>query len=1299
MHRFLVVLFLFLAFFGFGQENEIWMHENRGQWNENILQKIELIGGEMYLEKQGTTYLFHNAGEMYHAAHGDEEHAHTGEMLYKTHAIKTHFIGSNPNSVKQASNPSPFYRNYFIGSDSSKWAGKVYSHSEFTYLSFYPGIDYCFSGASNKLVYSFKLIAGANPNLIRFHVAGANKLFLDEAGNLHTEHRFGEIIESAPKAWNIDLEGKKTEINIRFKLTDSLVSFEFPDGYDANQAIYIDPELTFSSFTGSTGDNWGFSAAPDNSANVFAAGIVFGPGYPYTPGAFDATFNGSGSSASGIDIGLSKFNATGTSLLYSTYIGGAGTESPHSIICNANDELFVMGATSSVNFPIISGAYDPTHNGGPNTSANGLTFSLGSDLYVVKVSADGSSLLASTYMGGSGTDGLNVGGLQFNYGDQFRGEIILDPQGNPIVASTTQSTNFPSTNGFQTFLNGQQDAVVFKLNSNLSNLLWSSYFGGSGLESGNSMQLSSTGQLYMTGGTTSANLNLSSGNDLTYNGGLADGYVIRLSNGVPSILNGTYIGDNEYDQSYFVQLDPSDNVYVFGQTESNFPITPGLFGVANSGQFIRKFTPNLTTVLWQTAIGAGIGHVEISPTAFLVSDCYEIYFSGWGGVLNQQHGNAPNSTTNNFPITPDAFQANTNGSNFYIAVLSADAATLKYATYMGGVNSSSNHVDGGTSRFDKSGRIYHAVCAACGGNDNGFTTTPGVVAPSNPSPNCNLAAFKFELNQIEALVAEPQNVICLPSLAVFDNNSTNGNSFLWNFGDGTTSTQENPSHLYPSAGIYDVSLVVSDNAGCFSPDTAFFQVTIGDFNGQVTSPNAVICPGESFQFNASGGSVYSWSPANLLDDPTISNPTATVFQTTTFTVVISDSCGTDTLQVVLQVSGGSSQVSNDTTICIGSSVPLFASGGQTYLWSPSTGLDNPNSASPIATPSETTTYIVDILSSNGCNLKDTVKVTVVLTPPQPVIPDLVKLCKGTSTTISVSGADSYSWLPNSFINTTSGPTIVVNPTTDQWFYCDFINACDAVRDSVFIEITEATIQAKNDTTICPGQSAFLSASGGISYIWKPANTLTPNTGSQVIARPTQTTSYLAIGTDLNGCKDSATVTVSLFPNAFIQTCPDVYAFFGDIVELSASSSTPGTYVWSPTEYLSCAACVAPTAQPNQNFAYQVSYVDNNGCSASDSVHIYYNATVYVPNTFTPGTESGSLLNNVFQAVGGNVNTFELSIYNRWGERIKVLNSLSDSWDGTYKGFPCQDGTYVWKMRYTDFYGNTFKKAGHINLLR
>ena len=489
-----------------------------------------------------------------------------------------------------------------------------------------------------------------------------------------------------------------------------------------------------------------------------------------------------------------------------------------------------------------------------------------------------------------------------------------------------------------------------------------------------------------------------------------------------------------------------------------------------------------------------------------------------------------------------------------------------------------------------------------------------------------------------------------------------------------------------------------DTNGCFSPDSIEFSIYIGDFQGGVIQPPGAICPGDSFQFEAYGGVNYEWSPAQFLDDPTIATPTATIDQTTDFQVIISDSCGIDTVSVTLEVYLGGSAASSDTSICIGNNVQLFATGGVSYLWSPPDYLDDPLSATPISVPDASIMYTVDILTANGCELEESVNIDVYYTPPIPIIPDTIKLCQGNTATITVSGGETYVWYPALAIDTLEGPVVNVNPFTDQMYYCVFTNACGTVIDSVYVDVVIATITAGYDTTICPGETTPIWGMGGISYVWSPYNTLDNAFSSLVHATPVEPTMYYVVGMDQYGCTAKDSVFVDLYPQPFIQTVPNVYAFYGEPVPLGATSSTAGPYVWSPAEFLSCIVCESPIAIPNQNYSYVVSYTDENGCSATDSVHIYYDPILYVPNTFTPGGDDLTV-NNIFKAEGGNIASFEMLIFNRWGELIHTISSLSEGWDGTYKGREAQDGTYTWKVTLLDLEGEEHFHVGHVNLLR
>jgi len=339
-----------------------------------------------------------------------------------------------------------------------------------------------------------------------------------------------------------------------------------------------------------------------------------------------------------------------------------------------------------------------------------------------------------------------------------------------------------------------------------------------------------------------------------------------------------------------------------------------------------------------------------------------------------------------------------------------------------------------------------------------------------------------------------------------------------------------------------------------------------------------------------------------------------------------------------------------------------------------------------------------VQSTEGCEFTDQVTVSVFYDPPIPVMPDFLEVCEGSSTTVTVSGGDTYVWSPNQNISATTGSTVIITPQSDMYYYCDFFNACGYATDSVFVDVVNAVIDAWNDTIICPGEVATIWATGGVSYSWSPTSTILTNPNASLVqVRPQQPTEYTVIGTDANGCTNSSSVFVDLYPAPFVQTSPDVFAFYGDVIPLDAEGNSDGTYVWTPAEFLSCVSCQSPTTSPDQNISYLVTFMDENGCIAWDSVTIHYDPILYIPNTFTP---DGDEHNNVFQVIGSNIESFELLIYNRWGELIFQMNSFDDYWDGTYEGVMCQDGTYTWKIQYYGYETDEmFEQTGHINLIR
>jgi gliding motility-associated-like protein len=232
--------------------------------------------------------------------------------------------------------------------------------------------------------------------------------------------------------------------------------------------------------------------------------------------------------------------------------------------------------------------------------------------------------------------------------------------------------------------------------------------------------------------------------------------------------------------------------------------------------------------LLSTVFGDGSAQVNISPTAFLVDNCHNIFVAGWGGLVNTGF-NPSTGTVDGMPITGDAFQSSTDGSDFYMIIFANDLADFAYGTFFGG-GISDEHVDGGTSRFDKQGVVYHAVCAGCGGNDD-FPTSEGVVSNTNNAPNCNLGVFKFSLGPpptSAAFTLTPPNG-CYPVEVDFSNLSINADTYIWDFGDGSTSVIENPVHTFYEPGVYTIRLIASIDNECGNYDTTYQTVEVFDY--------------------------------------------------------------------------------------------------------------------------------------------------------------------------------------------------------------------------------------------------------------------------------------------------------------------------------------------------------------------------------------------------------------------------------------------------------------------------------------
>ncbi|MES2567611.1 MAG: PKD domain-containing protein [Bacteroidota bacterium] len=1162
------------------ENSYILFAENKGQWNEKVLYEGKFRGGKVFLEKKGFSYVFFPKDGLEELHH----HRHS-QIPFTYHAVKMNFKNANSSSLMQQADSNSFYENYFLGNDQSKWASHVKSYKQITYTNLYKGINARLFSEKNNFRFDFIISPGANTNELAMDFTGQNNLSLVD-GDLILNTDVGNITQQAPYAYQV-IKGKEIPIECHYVLEKNTVKFKIASTYNKNFPLIIDPTLVFATYTGSTADNWGMTATYDAQGNAYTAGMCFGPGYPLSPGAFQINYMGG--VGYGGDISISKFNSAGSNLIYSTYLGGSDNESPQSIVVDNIGELIVFGRSSSVNFPITSSVIQSANAGG-------------TDLIITKFNTTGTGLVASTFLGGSGDDGVNstyfLGGLHYNYSDDLRGSVIVDDSNNVYIAASTASNNFPVTSGcFQSSLGGVQDACVAKLVPGLNSLIYSTYYGGSGMDGAYDIALNPNNQLYVTGGTNSPNFHTTPGSVHASQQGGIDGFISLFSYNGNTIQASTYIGTGSYDQSYYIQIDKNNKVYVFGQTEGAYPVSTGVYKNVNSGQFIHCLNAGLTSSFFSTVIGSGDGFPDISPSAFLVDMCGNIYLSGWGGLLYNE--NQIFSSTAGLPITSNAFLNVTDESDFYFMVLNPDAVSLQYATFFGG-NSSLEHVDGGTSRFDKSGAIYQAICESCGGNDD-MPATPTAWSTQNGSSNCNNAVVKFafspNLTVAQSAINTNNIVGCAPFTVNLTNNSVNGVNYFWNFGDGNFSTAFAPVHTYTAAGNYIVQLIANNNATCNKWDTTYVSIKVLPL--QNLSPLLTVqsgCAPLTVNFNNtnSPSANYFWN----FGDGTTANTYSTSH---TYTAV-----GVYTVQLISQnilscnIFDTISTTINVVSTMSLSPIPLIQNGCAPL----SVNFNNTNSAaadvsyswnfgdgsssslfSPAHTYTNPGTFTVQLISfsSNSCNLSDTVYSTLTVFPPLSIPPMLPQnMCLGDSITLNLLSPTgcTFSWTPNLYIDNQNIQQPRVSPPLNQAYHVIVEkNGCMAY-DTVNVVVNKNDIKILIDPLhTCIDDTIILKANHlSSNYNWSNGE----NSSQINVFQP----GWYYLTTLENNCLAKDSIRIDSFVHVNINDGTFLLCK-KDVIQLTAPYGN-FIYSWKPDYKINDTTIYNPQVNPLQNTTYSLS---------------------------------------------------------------------------------------------------------------
>jgi uncharacterized repeat protein (TIGR01451 family) len=649
---------------------------NRGQTDKNVRYSAQGAGHSFYFtpEKAVLTFTKKNKGVALHLTP----------------------LGASPSMRLAASERAPGKVNYLIGSEHHR---NLPTYRELAYRNVWPGIDLVFRGQGGTLKYELRAQAGADLSKIGLAYGGADGLSVGKGGNLLIQTPLGTLRDARPRSYQ-RIGGKRVPVGSRYAVRSrgNAYGFALGSSYDPRHPLVIDPGIEYSTFVGGSGTDQAYSVAIDRTGSAYITGRTSSSGFPTTAGAFDTSYNAGGDPiyVSVSDAFVTKLNAAGSAVEYSTYLGGANSgESGIAIDVNETGNAYVTGSTGSTDFPTTAGAYDTTKN-----AASGST-----SPFVTKLSADGSALEYSTYLGGSAPQGFYEVGSG----------IVVDSTGAAYVAGDAVSTNFPTTPGaFDRTHNGSDDVFVTKLNPAGSALEYSTLIGGSSFDSAKAVAVDDSGNAYVAAYGTSSNYPTTAGAfDTSYNQGW-DAFVTKLNANGTALSYSTYLGGTAYEEARGIAVDPAGSAYVTGHSNPNqgstpFPTTPGAFDTTHNGGydvFVTKFDPAGGSLSYSTLLGGTNDGFDEYSEAIAIDASGRAYITGYTKATDFPAVRASDTTYNG-----GAFDA-------FVATLGASGASLDFSTYLGGSREDRANA---IAVNEATGRIYVAGQT----DSSAFPTTAG----------------------------------------------------------------------------------------------------------------------------------------------------------------------------------------------------------------------------------------------------------------------------------------------------------------------------------------------------------------------------------------------------------------------------------------------------------------------------------------------------------------------------------------------------------------------------------------------
>jgi hypothetical protein len=559
--------------------------------------------------------------------------------------LRLDLAGAHANPSASGEEPLPGTSNYFQGASPAQWRTHETDYGGVRYRGVYPGIDVLYHANNAFLEYDFDVAPGADPRLIRLKLTGAQRTGVAPDGDLVVNLGAGEVRMHKPVIYQETPRGRSQVDGGYILLADNEAGFRL-GRFDRGLPLVIDPTLAFSTYLGGNERELMFGLALDQSDDVYVCGTTYSTDFPTSTGAFQTSYAGNE------DAFVSKLSADGSTLIYSTYIGGSGLDVCDMIAVNSLGEAYITGHTSSRDFPTTKGVFQRKHRGKTNA-------------FVAKLNPTGTALEYCSYLGGA------LG--SYGYG------IALDAAGDAYIAGYTISPDFPTVNPIQPTLGGSQDAFVAEVNPMATALIYSTYLGGSGPDIAYMIAVDSTGAAYVGGRTSSRDFPTANAIQ-GVNNGLFNGFVAEIKPNGAGLAFSTYLGGSTRDAVIGVAIDGAQNVYVTGFTQSaDFPVKNAVEDQLRGRQdaFVTAFAA---------------GGQSLNYSRYLGGDSRDFGEAIWADAKGNAYVTGETRSTN-FPVV-NPVQANFAGGDHsgdaFITELRV-TGTTNFSTYLGGTDNDAGY--------------------------------------------------------------------------------------------------------------------------------------------------------------------------------------------------------------------------------------------------------------------------------------------------------------------------------------------------------------------------------------------------------------------------------------------------------------------------------------------------------------------------------------------------------------------------------------------------------------------------------